>query len=377
MKRQRILMLCGALVLGLLLVLAVGISLAQEPGQMGGDVSTAEITPGAISIQGRLTDASGNPLNGTYDVTFRLYEQSSGGTPLCSDTNSVQVADGLFSTYIDNCFNDLRGQKVWLGIEVGSDGEMTPRQVIYSVPYALSLRPGAVISGTTSGRVLYVRNYGSGQGLLGYSKNHDGVYGWSDASNHAGVSGENTSGGIGVYGWSNGGPAIKAAGRIESTANSYLWISGNGVRPYRQSDSTIIDMDSKGGAFVMRGADAGRKNVMLPITVVGPLYGQEVTISDLDIYWKGETEFDGITAVILRRQTGVGQHANIVWDVGGAGYACESSAHPQGCTVHYDTTSNNVLTADSGILYLTLELAFNSSTSWVEIGGVRLTLQHD
>ncbi|KPL16107.1 MAG: hypothetical protein AMJ93_16085 [Anaerolineae bacterium SM23_84] len=254
---------------------------------------------------------------------------------------------------------------------------MTPRQVIYSVPYALSLRPGAVISGTTSGRVLYVRNYGSGQGLLGYSKNHDGVYGWSDASNHAGVSGENTSGGIGVYGWSNGGPAIKAAGRIESTANSYLWISGNGVRPYRQSDSTIIDMDSKGGAFVMRGADAGRKNVMLPITVVGPLYGQEVTISDLDIYWKGETEFDGITAVILRRQTGVGQHANIVWDVGGAGYACESSAHPQGCTVHYDTTSNNVLTADSGILYLTLELAFNSSTSWVEIGGVRLTLQHD
>ncbi len=377
MKRQRILMLSVVLVLGLLLLLAVGISLAQEPGQTDGEVSAAEITPGAISIQGRLTDASGNPLNGTYDVTFRLYEQSSGGTPLCSDTNSVQVADGLFSTYIDHCYDDLRGQKVWLGIEVGSDGEMTPRQVIYSVPYALSLRPGAVISGTTSGRVLYVRNYGSGQGLLGYSKNHDGVYGWSDASNHAGVSGENTSGGIGVYGWSNGGPAIKAAGRIESTANSYLWISGNGVRPYRQSDSTIIDMDSKGGAFVMRGADAGRKNVMLPITVVAPLYGQDVTISDLDIYWKGETEFDGITAVILRRQTGVGQHSNIVWDVGGAGFACESTAHPQGCTVHYDTTTNNVLTADSGILYLTLELAFNSSTSWVEIGGVRLTLQHD
>jgi hypothetical protein len=377
MKRQRTLTLSGALVLGLLLVLAVGISLAQDSGQRDGEVSVAEITPGAISIQGRLMDASGNPLNGTYNVTFRLYEQSSGGSPLCSDTNSVQVTDGLFSTYIDHCHNDLRGQKVWLGIEVGSDGEMAPRQVIYSVPYALGLRPGAVISGTTAGRVLYVRNYGSGQGLLGYSKNHDGVYGWSDASSHAGVSGENTGGGIGVYAWSNSGAAIKAAGRIESTANSYLWISGNGVRPFRQSDSTIIDMDSKGGAFVRRGADAGRKNVMLPITVVAPLYGQDVTISDLDIYWKGETEFDAITAVILRRQTGVGQHANIVWDVGGAGYGCDSTAHAQGCTVHYDTTTNNVLTADSGILYLTLELAFNSSTSWVEIGGVRLTLEHD
>lgn len=383
MKRQRILMLTGGLVLGLLLILAVGISLAQESEQTQGQVAVkgstgvAEITPGAIAIQGRLTDASGNPLDGTYDVTFRLYEQSSGGTPLCSDTNSVEVRDGLFSTYMDNCYNDLYGQKVWLGIKVGSDGEMAPRQVIYSVPYALSLRPGAVISDTRSGRVLYVRNYGSGQGLLGYSKNHDGVYGWSDATNHAGVSGENTGGGIGVYGWSNGGPAIKAAGRIESTAKSYLWISGNGVRPYHQSDSTIIDMDSKGGAFIKRGADAGRKNVMLPITVVAPLYGQDVTISDLDIYWKGETEFDGITAVILRRQTGVGHHANIVFDVGGAGYACEESAHPQGCTLHYDTTSNNVLTADSGILYLTLELAFNSGTSWVEIGGVRLTLEHD
>ena len=39
--------------------------------------------------------------------------------------------------------------------------------------------------------------------------------------------------------------------------------------------------------------------------------------------------------------------------------------------------SNNILTADSGILYLTLELAFYSDTAWVEIGGVRLTLEHD
>lgn len=116
---------------------------------------------------------------------------------------------------------------------------------------------------------------------------------------------------------------------------------------------------------------------MLPITVVAPLYGQDVTITDLDIFWKGQTEFDGITAVILRRQTGVGAHENIVFDVGGAGYACEESAHPDGCTLHYDATSNNVLTADSGILYITLELAFNSDTSWVQVGGVRLTLKHE
>lgn len=121
---------------------------------------------------------------------------------------------------------------------------------------------------------------------------------------------------------------------------------------------------------------------MLPITVPGPLYGQDVTISDLDIYWKGETEFDAISAVIMRRQTGVCSSAScyddIIFDVGGAGFTCQDGVVPEeGCTVHYDATSNNVLTTDSGILYLTLGLNFNSDTSWINIGGVRLTLEHD
>ncbi len=35
----------------------------------------------SISYQGRLADASGNPLTGTYGMIFRLYNASSGGTP--------------------------------------------------------------------------------------------------------------------------------------------------------------------------------------------------------------------------------------------------------------------------------------------------------
>mgnify|MGYP001041663012 CR=1 FL=1 len=149
------------------LALAVGLTQAQGPEPPEGENSVeaemgvATIAPGAIPIQGRLTDASGNPLDGTYNLTFRLYEASSGGTALCSDTRSVNVEDGLFSDYMDHCYNDVYGQKVWLGIEVGSDGEMTPRQVIYPVPYALSLVPGAVISYTSDG-ILTVRSTGSG-----------------------------------------------------------------------------------------------------------------------------------------------------------------------------------------------------------------------
>jgi len=118
---------------------------------------------------------------------------------------------------------------------------------------------------------------------------------------------------------------------------------------------------------------------MLPITIPGPLYGQDVTVSHLTIYWVGDTTFEAITAVLLRRQIDVCSssacYATILHDT--ADHECEDVVHTTGCSLDYDLTSNNKLTADSGILYLTLELAFGSSTSWIEIGGVRLTLEHD
>ncbi|MFV9677927.1 MAG: hypothetical protein ACNYVW_09800 [Methanosarcinales archaeon] len=52
----------------------------------------------SISYQGRLTDRAGEPLSGTYTMTFRLYEVASGGTALDMDTHSVEVTNGLFST---------------------------------------------------------------------------------------------------------------------------------------------------------------------------------------------------------------------------------------------------------------------------------------
>jgi len=56
---------------------------------------------GTIAYQGRLADASGAPLTGTYNMIFRLYDAATGGSPQWSeqwtDTNGVKVSDGLFS----------------------------------------------------------------------------------------------------------------------------------------------------------------------------------------------------------------------------------------------------------------------------------------
>jgi len=40
---------------------------------------------GTIAYQGRLADANGAPLTGTYNMIFRLYPASSGGTPLWTE----------------------------------------------------------------------------------------------------------------------------------------------------------------------------------------------------------------------------------------------------------------------------------------------------
>ena len=120
-------------------------------GIEGCSAVTASTVTTSFNYQGRLTDSAGEPLSGTYTMTFKLYEVTSGGTALDTDTDSVEVTDGLFNTNIDFAQSYFDGRALWLGIKVGTDAEMTPRQELRPVPYALSLRPGAQISDTRGG----------------------------------------------------------------------------------------------------------------------------------------------------------------------------------------------------------------------------------
>jgi hypothetical protein len=157
----------SSIVVLLMLALAVGLTQAQGPEPPRGKVqpqseAAATAVEDRIPIQGRLTDNSGNPLSGTYDIRFCLYDAATGGTNLCQDTDPVEVHNGLFNAYVDHCTSgDINGRSLYLGIKVADDDEMTDRQPIYPVPYAWSLRPGAVISDTRDG-ILTVRSTGSG-----------------------------------------------------------------------------------------------------------------------------------------------------------------------------------------------------------------------
>ena len=97
--------------------------------------------PYLIDYQGRLTDENGVPIDGNVSILFSIYDVETGGTDLWHETQYyVYVSNGLFHVFLgavgpipENIFND---PDCWLGITVAGDGEMTPRIMIGSVPYA-------------------------------------------------------------------------------------------------------------------------------------------------------------------------------------------------------------------------------------------------
>ncbi|MFH0913638.1 MAG: hypothetical protein V1884_05100, partial [Candidatus Omnitrophota bacterium] len=91
----------------------------------------AEI-PQQLFFQAKITNKSGSVLTGAQSLTFRLYSESSGGTALWTETQSATAdSSGVISCYLGATtafpssldFNST----YYLSIEIGSDGEMSPR----------------------------------------------------------------------------------------------------------------------------------------------------------------------------------------------------------------------------------------------------------
>ncbi len=151
-KRTIVLVTVGALALVVLLLAAAGAWAGPEEHSLAAPLAPAGVVSDTISYQGRLLDSSGNPVDGTRTIDFRLYADASGGMPLWSQSGSVTVEDGLFAVNLNVNPAHFDGRALWLGVQVQGDAqEMAPRQPLLPVPYALSLRPGAGISGTLPG----------------------------------------------------------------------------------------------------------------------------------------------------------------------------------------------------------------------------------
>lgn len=96
-----------------------------------------------LSIQGTIQKSFGGAVDdGKYSLTFRLYAEESGGTPVWSETqDGVEVIGGVYSALLGaaNPLNAGFNTVYYLGISVDGGQELTPRTRLTSAPYALSL----------------------------------------------------------------------------------------------------------------------------------------------------------------------------------------------------------------------------------------------
>jgi hypothetical protein len=114
----------------------------REPRTAVSEIGPDAITiPRMINYQGKLTDASGNPITGTKSMTFKLWDVLSGGTtPLWTETQSVVVTDGVFNVLLGSS-TPIPGSAVLQSgtcyLEIIVEGvPIIPRTQLVSVPYA-------------------------------------------------------------------------------------------------------------------------------------------------------------------------------------------------------------------------------------------------
>ena len=97
--------------------------------------------PSLINYQGKLTSSEGACINDTVEMTFSIYPDTLGSHADWSETQTqVVIKDGVFSVLLGSVDSLpawlFDGSLKFLGVQVGSDPEMTPLRPIVSSGYA-------------------------------------------------------------------------------------------------------------------------------------------------------------------------------------------------------------------------------------------------
>ena len=305
MARKRVLLIALAPVL--LLVLTVGYMYAQGPapqaeprGREGGhpqaplgpQAQLGARTPlgSAFTYQGQLKDSGGNPIDDTCDFTFGLWDAESAGAQVGSDSvvTGVAVTNGYFAVNV-NAGGEFgagafTGDERWLEVAVQCSADpapvtLSPRQLLSAAPYAFTLQPGAVISGTvTGGRGVLdvinnnstsgaaVRAYATGgsgdtRGVYAQSSSSlgEGVFGYASAltGDTCGVHGQSDSlAGHGVYGYASASSGDTCGVHGQSSSTRGHGVFGSATASSGTTYGVYGLVDSTGGYGVFGHASA-------------------------------------------------------------------------------------------------------------------------
>lgn len=331
-----------------------------EDGSEGPEIALSQ-PPYTMNYQGYLTGSSGDPLDGSYDMVFRLYDDAlAGSMEWGPETHlAVQVSDGLFQvalgTSVELQPNDF-DEALFLAVQVNGT-DVTPRQPLRAVPYAFGLLPGAEVDGEpSSGNYgLRVENTGSGSADRGlYVKGEQyGIY--------AEEVGDDSD--VGIY-----SPDFVHAKGFRSNSDSYLWVPGTASVLYPSSGCTLYNQSH--GSVRLECSSSGSKYIDVPIAVPAVLYGQEVRVESIRVYYDLDHTGSFIGQSRLRKLTRAGGSDELINDM---------TDHKSTAPTSYglSPTANYTLTASAGALNLNLTIEHDGDLAHdVNLGGVRVRLRH-
>ena len=213
----------------------------------------------AFTYQGRLNNG-GYPANGSYDLTFALFDAVSGpaqvGTTLTKSPTAV--SNGLFTVTLD-FGNQFPGAARWLEIGVRTNGggftALAPRQALTSAPYAITAGnlSGSVLAAQITGTVPLAQLPGN---LV--TNGQTGVtLGGTFSGNGAGLTNLNAANLTGTVPLAqlpgnlvtNGATGVNFSGTFTASGvingGNFVWASSPGVGPYPKS-VTSADVNGDG-----------------------------------------------------------------------------------------------------------------------------------
>jgi hypothetical protein len=224
--------------------------------------------PHMVNYQGMLTDDLGDPPSGPHNLTFRIYDDTTGGNLEWSESqNGVQVEDGLFNVILGRMtpLNLAFDEQYWLEVQVDSD--TMPRLRFTSVGYAYRAKIAdsatVAVSAPTGG-------------------------GWTDDGTVVRLATSTDSVGIGT-----------------TSPNSKLHVNGSLAMAYKYvtDDYTCTDSD----CIIAANATSGILSVRLPsaVDIAGRIYTVKKTDNsgfEVFVNGSGSEKIDGVGVVMLDGQ---------------------------------------------------------------------------
>jgi trimeric autotransporter adhesin len=135
---------------------------AFEPQTANGNV------PRLIRFSGVAQDETHNPTAGVVGITFSLYKDQQGGSPLWIETQNVQAdANGRYTALLGSASAEgmplelfSSGEAHWLGVQIQGQPERA-RVLLVSVPYALKAYEAETLSGRSISDFVLLNKTGS------------------------------------------------------------------------------------------------------------------------------------------------------------------------------------------------------------------------